>query len=445
MSLDATPTATPDRRTAAAPWVWEQSEQPAFSPRRAAVPAAALELLTQAREQVVLGWFHRYPARFATSVVTDMIADAIIRADRSVSAVLDPFCGTGAVVSACRQLNLTATGIELTTLGATVSQLRLDPPRDPQEAANFCEWLSRIAPAPESRFCQDLQTWIGEENTRLLTAWRDEIDRLDDTRLRRFATVAISQSLRPSSRWLSGSVKVTADPTRIPGPIDVSLRRWARQLARDCSIESDAVSCRDLAKQSLPHSVILQADARAMSLADASVDAVVTSPPYFITYDYFDVQRLSYLAFDWPVHRETQVGAKYGHAPDHSGIAAMPPVFETWYHSDFRGEKTFLGRALRVYCSDMRQHLAETHRVVASGGTVAYSLANTVRAGRVFDLVTAFSQMLSSAGFVDVAVIPRAQGGRRILPAGRNTDTGRFSSDTLSAGVREYVVSALRP
>src|SRR5260221_8883003 len=192
MPLDAAPTTTPDRRTTAAPWVWEQTEQPAFTPRRAAVPTAALELLTQAREQVVLGWFHRYPARFATSVVTDMIADAVIRADRSVSAVLDPFCGTGAVVSACRQLNLAATGIELTTLGATVGQLRLAPPRKPQEAADFCECLSRIAPAPASPFCQDLQTWIGEENARLVTAWREKIDYLADTRLRPFPTVAIN-------------------------------------------------------------------------------------------------------------------------------------------------------------------------------------------------------------------------------------------------------------
>jgi hypothetical protein len=96
-----------------------------------------------------------------------------------------------------------------------------------------------------------------------------------------------------------------------------------------------------------------------------------------------------------------------------------------------------LGRALRIYVEDLRTHLAEAARVIAPGGVVAYSVANTVRAGQVFDLAEAFRQLLVEAEFIDVQAVPRQQAGRRIRPAGRDILSGRFARGTDSAGVRE--------
>ncbi|MEO3860726.1 hypothetical protein [Acrocarpospora sp. B8E8] len=426
-------TAQPSADTPEIAWDWESGEQPAFSPRRAAVPALALNRLVRAEDHVVLGWFHRYPARFAADVVTGILARAITVAQRPVMSILDPFCGTGTVVSASRQLGLHAIGLELSTLGVTVGRLRLDPPPDPWEAAAVCERLALVGPARASQLDDDLSAWLGDANARLLTAWRPVVASIEDPRTRRFVTVALSQSLRPSSRWLAGSVKATADPAREPIPLRHSLPRWARQLARDCGTEQGQFT--DLRTPA----TVIRGDARALPLADASIDAVVTSPPYFVTYDYFEIQRLSYLAFGWPMPRNDQVGAKYGHQPI-DGPIDLPPAFHAWYESEFGAERTFLGRALRAYAQNLRTHLAEISRVVAPGGLVAYSVANSVRAGRIFDLVSGFAQLLAEAGFVDVHAVPRVQAGRRILPPGRDPKSGRFSSDPRKAGVREHVV-----
>lgn len=439
------PSEPPSARMSQTSWRWGTGEQPAFSPRQAPVPVLALERLKRAREHVVLGWFHRYPARFAADVVTGMLAEVVTQAQRPVTSVLDPFCGTGAVVSASRQLGLAAIGLELTTLGVTIGRLRLTPPRNPWDAAALCERISRTKPAKRHRLDGELTEWLGDANARLLTGWKPLLEDIDDDRLRRFVTVAISQSLRPSSRWLQGSVKVTADPDRRPIPLERSLPRWARQLARDCDAEQNAlIEIGDLFGRQRRPATVVCSDARRLPLPDAAVDAIVTSPPYFVTYDYFDVQRLSYLAFGWPVQRQVQIGNKYGHQPC-DGKFDLPPAFRPWYEGDFRAEGTVLGRALRAYVQGIRTHLAEAARVVAPGGLVAYSLANTIRAGRVFDLVAGFSQLLDEAGFTDIRAVPRAQSGRRILPAGRNTFNGRFSSNAHSAGVREYVVLGTRP
>jgi hypothetical protein len=141
--------------------------------------------------------------------------------------------------------------------------------------------------------------------------------------------------------------------------------------------------------------------------------------------------------------RASQIGAKYG-LPALSEHSRLPEVFDRWYGREFGGEASFLGRALRAYVEGLKSHLSEAHRVLAPGGVLAYSLANTVRRKTVFDLATGFSQLLTEAGFVDTQVVPRVQGGRRILPAGRDTDSGQFTSDTRSAGVREYIVYAIK-
>ncbi|GAA1005880.1 hypothetical protein Aple_040280 [Acrocarpospora pleiomorpha] len=95
---------------------------------------------------------------------------------------------------------------------------------------------------------------------------------------------------------------------------------------------------------------------------------------------------------------------------------------------------------LRAYVQNLRTHLAEVSRVVAPGGLVVYSVANSVRAGRIFDLAAGLAQLLDEVGFSDVHAVPRVQAGRRILPPGRDARSGRFSSDPRKAGVREYVV-----
>jgi hypothetical protein len=359
-----------------------------------------------------------------------MFAGVLRRLDGPIGTVLDPFAGTGATLAAARQLGVASVGVELSTLGVEVSRLRLDPPDDIDGALDLViGWSHRSAPK-RSTLSAELNDWLGPENSRALTGYLQALHAISDPRIARFARIVISQSLRPSSRWLSGSVKVTADPNRIPPPIGTHLRRWARVIASDCKTEHASGA----------PAMVLVGDACHLPIAPSSVDAIVTSPPYFVTYDYFEVNRLSYLAFDWPRPRSLQVGMRFGHERDGAGFVP-PPAFGRWYADYFTGEDRLFGRALRTYCQQMAQHFMEVRRVLRPRGIVAYAVANSTRQGRTFDLVNATRELMLKAGFINVEARVRSLGETRILPTNRDTVTGRFASEG-SAGVSERIIYA---
>ena len=382
---------------------------------------------------IKLGWFHRYPARFAPDVVATMLSGVLSRLEGPVGVVLDPFAGTGATLAAARQLGLAPVGVELSALGVEVARLRLDPPPDIADAFEMVAGWSEAPVPAHHNLDEELANWLGDDNARAFTGYLHALADVNDPRVARFARIAVSQALRPSSRWLSGSVKVTADPKRTPPPIGMHLRRWARVIAADCRTERLA---------SAP-SLIVAGDARQLPLARSSVDAVVTSPPYFVTYDYFEVNRLSYLAFGWSRPRHLQVGMRFGHQRDGAGFVP-PAALARWYAEDFSGEDGLFGRALRAYCQHMAAHFAEVRRVVRPGGVVAYAVANSTRRGRPFDLVDGTVQLMLEAQFVNIEISARSIGDTRILPAARDTVTGRFAS-AGSAGVSERIIYARNP
>ncbi|WP_316218966.1 MULTISPECIES: DNA methyltransferase [unclassified Bradyrhizobium] len=99
---------------------------------------------------------------------------------------------------------------------------------------------------------------------------------------------------------------------------------------------------------------ILQQDARSLALKAASVDLVVTSPPYVGMIDYVHANRLIYLWMGWPLQdeRHAEIGAR------------------------FRRHRK---RAAEEYFSDMQQVRDEIIRVLKPGGFCALVLGESRR------------------------------------------------------------------
>ena len=388
------------------------------------------------RKPFRLGWFHRYPARFHAAVLRRMFTSAERHSGRGSLVILDPFCGTGATVSAARQRGHRSIGIELSHLGLLIARVRLSPPVNVDSALDFALECSKVGrPAWYKPVSDDLVDWIGIRNAKFLSYFLMLLDLVDDERERSWLELAMSSALRSSSVWLPGSIKPQVDPDRRAPDLRRNLRRAARRLALDCAFERASDS-------SLP-AFVLKGSATNLPLSDESVDAIITSPPYESMYDYFDVQRLSYLAFSWPVEKRSQIGRATGIVRD--GVGFVPPdAMVDWYVDHLRGEETIGGRALRAYLNSLDAHLREAFRVVRPGGSVSYAVANSIRFGRTFPLVDGIKELMTGAGFEMIRVCKRKRPARAILPTGRNRKTGRFSSGS-GVEVDERIIYARRP
>jgi len=361
-----------------------------------------------------------------------MLEGLTARLGRQPSRLLDPFAGTAASISAASQLGIPSVGIELSPLGLLIAQVRLGPPQDLDKTVDLAEeWARSTSPAKPT--CdEELAGWIGRSNARALTGYLYRLAHVADPSKRRFLALAISGALRPSSVWLPGSIKPQIDPTRKPPRIGDQLIRVARSLRRDCLLEHPRL---------LASAEIVLGDATQLRYRE-SFDAILTSPPYFVTYDYFDVQRLTYLAFGWPVRNHDQVGRSSGIEQDGHGF--LPPTaLNDWYFVKFNHEGTVLGRALRLYVQALERHLRVAYRALSPRSVAAYAVADSVRLGEQFPLVAAMAQLAKRVGFTTVEIEPRAITSRRILPPGRSRRTGRFTRGHTYA-IREAVIFATK-
>jgi len=384
-----------------------------------------------------LGWFHRYPARFHADTLVEMFDQVCEKLGRTPSTLADTFAGTGSALSFARQLGIASVGVELSQLGVLICRTRFWPPSDLEAAMRQAESIALLAPiVSKYEFPKELVKWLGETNCRSLASYFVAIEKIDDPKLRRWLKLALSSALRPASRWLSGSIKAQIDPNRLPTPIARHFLRSARALKRDCAAERASFA------ENSPVS-IYRCDAKTLPLNDRSIDAIITSPPYWKMYDYFEVHRLTYLAFKWSYHSSCQIGRFSGVERDGAGF--VPPRYmKDWYSREFRKEQTGDGRSLRAYWYSMRLHVAEAKRVLRNGGVVAYAIANPIRNGRRFYLAQALATVFKETGFREVELQERQQSHRRILPSGRDVATGRFSSNPSGQSVHEYVLYARR-
>jgi hypothetical protein len=217
-----------------------------------------------------------------------------------------------------------------------------------------------------------LTNWFAPHVRRELEYLAASIERLRhrDRELGSILEVVLSSVLYKVSRRASDT-----DPTRV----DRRVARGAAARLFEGRAEDLCAGLAALARTAPAPGRAHGGDARdlsALGLADGSFDAVVTSPPYAGTYDYFDQHRLrlDFLGFEATAFRMTEIGSRRG----------------------FRGNASERRHARRQWERDLGAAFAEMARVLAPGGRAAVVLGDSVAGSR--------------AAFADEAVRGAAEG-----------------------------------
>ena len=269
--------------------------------------------------------FHAYPAR-AHPVTARRLVEAFAPAN---GLVLDPFCGSGTVLIEAMLAGRNALGSDLNPLAVMLARAKTHP-RKPEALAALVAAAQEVAAFADARrkAKQGATRRLPQEDVSIFTPHvLLEMDGL------RAGIEKAPPEARPDLQLVFSSilVKLSAkrgDTSDEPLEKRVSAGYPARLFVRKTEeLVQRFTAFAELLPKPLPRSRVLIDDASELRKIDeASVDTVVTSPPYVATYDYIAHHelRMRWLGLDTRRLEQGEIGARRRYerlTPDESRAA----------------------------------------------------------------------------------------------------------------------------
>ncbi|WP_137754512.1 site-specific DNA-methyltransferase [Sphingopyxis sp. L1A2A] len=366
---------------------------------------------------------HPFPARMAPELALKSLESL------SSGIVLDPMTGSGTVARVAKQRNLDAIGFDLDPLAVLISKVGTTPVDDDV----LTSWEARFLDIAKTVDADKVSLpWIdGDPGAeRFVTYWFGEPQRRD---LRRIAYLL-------SNSDEVGLPSDVADIWRIALSRIIVTKKQAASLAQDTShsrphrvsLESSydviagfAKSLRAVRKRvsAIPNqgsATISRGDARRMSgLADESIDAVLTSPPYLNAIDYMRGHRMSLI---WLGHRYGELSATRS-----ASIGSERKPDSPFDQNAFQSIKDAMGSVsslpsrhqgmIERYVVDLHAMVAEIARVMKTRATATFVMGNSCLKGVYIQNSEAIAQAANIIGLKMKAKIERdLPAGSRYLP-----------------------------
>ncbi|MBM3190311.1 MAG: site-specific DNA-methyltransferase [Chloroflexi bacterium] len=436
--------------------------------------------------------FHSFPAKFPPQLPRKFIEALTAPGD----VVLDPMAGSGTTVLEAYLAGRRGIGFDIDPLALLLTRAKTmpcDPVRLARAAKEVLDGARRALAqergALEERLAQrwDARTsafvdyWFARETQLELQALMEQLERVDDVRTRAFLNLAFSAIIITKSGGVSLAfdlahtrphrarvVMDTDGRTLYGGELAGNLARRVRFVTK--TLRSALAEFENRVKQNIGalapgqesglqpcltglmedeyeplDALVVHGSAEALPLADASVDLIVTSPPYASNaIDYMRAHKFSLVWMGYPIdalgkQRKLYIG---GEALTDADLEVLPQNTR-----QIVAEVTRLdprkGRVLCRYYSEMSRVLREMHRVLRSGKSAIVVVGSSVMRGRDTETQNCLAEIGAEIGFQVPAIGVRSlDRDRRMMPASSQRDAASQIQQRMHV---EYVIGFLKP
>lgn len=321
---------------------------------------------------------HPFPARMAPEIALDGLRDL---PDDYV--ILDPMSGSGMVLSTAAKLGLSAIGYDLDPLACLITKAN-GTRTDENATKRACEEL--LHACTKSSNDDVVLSWVDQETRAFMNFW---FGPSQSSQLRKLSYHLLENPFS-LERDINDLIKVAISRLIISKEPKASLARdTAHSRPHRTIVENDFDVFAALPK-SLNH--VLKAldprnirrdvrsyrgDARSIGgVKSASIDRIVTSPPYLNAIDYMRGHKLSLVWFGFSISnlraiRAKSIGAEIG---SNSLNDALLHQFFADLHPDVDARKR---RILQKYFQDLSNLTKEAYRVLKRGRKATYVIGNS--------------------------------------------------------------------
>lgn len=333
------------------------------------------------------GPIHPFPARMAPGIALEALGECGVPLR-----VLDPMTGSGTVLAVARANGHQAIGIDLDPLAVLLTRVWTQTIKPDEVTAKAAEVLGRARAVFKSLTSgqaypagSDEETrafiryWFDDYSRRQLVALSTAIGRVRDQRVRDvlwcgFSRLIITKSAGASLAMDLSHSRPHKKYNRAP------IKPFSRFLSAVGTVVANCPTSGSASEG--PPSITKQGDARKLDIKSASVDLVLTSPPYLNAIDYmrcskFSLVWMGYNIDELRVIRGESVGteARSDEAMDTAWVQALVKSLGLAKRLSSR-DRGMLSR----YIFDMGGALAEVSRVLKPGGRAVYVVGDsTVR------------------------------------------------------------------
>ena len=370
--------------------------------------------------------YHRYPAKFLPNVVKKIIEDYA----PDCNVIADLFAGCGTTLVEAKAHGKSSIGTDINPVAQLITKVKTTPIEPTELQQSYDAIIASFDYYDEADYInikkhERIDYWFFPSEKAKIAFLFSLVNKAKiDEETKDFFYVCISHILKNCSKWLQSSTKPQIDPDKtIPSPFD-EFKRHCQKMIKNNRAYYDELAARGFLGVQCD---IRLEDARHTSIADGSVDVIITSPPYVTSYEYADIHQLTGYWMDYIPNmqefRKRFIGTSY------SGNISLE------VHGSELGQKIVnelaekskhIARDVAQYFNDMQEVSLEMVRILAQSGQVCIVIGNTKIKDVQIKSAEVFYDFLRNAGMHEVAVIKRSIP-HKLMPTLRDSVTGKFT------------------
>ena len=382
---------------------------------------------------------HSYPAKFPGFITTKAFEYAE-KNGVDVNTVADVFCGCGTTAVEAKREGKNFWGCDINPVATLIAQVKTKQYKDAILETYFSAIEKRfdsikIKKKDITNIHERIQYWFDEDNIKDLLKLKKSImlEISKHSPYQKFFLCAFSNILKPTSNWLTKSIKPQIDPNKCPSDV---MEEFGKQVDFMRRANKENI----FPKSSNSNITIMKKNFLSMREEKHRADLIVTSPPYVTSYDYADIHQLSILwfefCFDHRDLRKNMVGNMYGiKGSSTKDISSLPDIGQRIYANLLKKNKTKAASTVK-YFIDISRAVEKCYKIVNKNGMVVFVIGDTSYRGVKIENSLFLRKCMESVGFRKIETIPR-QISSKILTPYRDSK-GRF---TKSAGQKEVYKS----